>query len=287
MPRWNTVALVGVGLIGGSIGLALRKRRLATQVIGIGRRTSTLRAARAVSAVTATTTRLERGVRDADLVVVCTPVASIAQQVCQSAAVCRQAAAITDAGSTKAQIVAAVEEARRSGEPWPEGVAFVGSHPLAGSEKSGPQHAAADLFEGRVVVVTPTADSNPAACKEIAGFWRSLGARVVELSPEEHDQALAVTSHLPHLAAAAIAGTTPNGYAGLTAGGWLDTTRIAAGDPKLWREIFLSNRTNVLSALGELERHLAEFRRALAAEDAAALERLLAEAKQVRDAVAS
>src|SRR5688572_15288147 len=150
MKHWETVAIVGVGLIGGSIGLALRERKLAGRVVGIGRRPESLQRAVAVGAVHETTQDVERGVSDAELVLVCTPVESIAGHVRQAAHACPAGALITDAGSTKASIV------RQLNSSLPPAVAFVGSHPLAGSEKNGCDHARADLFEGRVVVVTPT-----------------------------------------------------------------------------------------------------------------------------------
>jgi len=286
MKQFNKVAIVGVGLIGGSIGAALLKRRLAREVVGIGRRRESLETAKRLGTVTAISTDLAQGVLAAELVVVCTPPGRIAEDVCQAAAACRQPKWITDAGSTKQQIVEQIAQTRQQ-TAWPPGVRFVGSHPLAGSEQRGAEHSSADLFEGRTVVVTPGADSAVADVEVIGDFWRSLGARVVQMEPGEHDRAVAATSHLPHLVASAVAAGTPKEYVTLTAGGWLDTTRIAAGDPSLWQQIFSSNRASVLLALAEFERRLAELRAALTAEDAPGLEQLLAEAKHIRDAVGS
>src|SRR5687768_13735455 len=150
MQRWNTVAIIGVGLLGGSVGLALRERSLAKQVVGIGRRPASLKKARQRGAIDSTTTDLARGVKDAELVVVCTPVGQIVEQVRQAADFCPPETIVTDVGSTKESIVAAL-----AGE-FVRGVAFVGSHPLAGSEKTGAEFARSDLFEGRVTVITPT-----------------------------------------------------------------------------------------------------------------------------------
>jgi prephenate dehydrogenase len=152
---------------------------------------------------------------------------------------------------------------------------------------TGPEHARADLFDGRVVVVTPTERTQPADLAEVREFWGLLGARVIEMSPLEHDAAVAVTSHLPHLAAAAIARSTPERYAALVAGGWLDSTRIAAGDPQLWTQILRSNRTSVQSAAAGFRQALDEFQAALEADDPAALENLLTKAKRTRDALGS
>jgi len=285
MRRWDTVAIIGVGLIGGSIGLALRKLKLAKQVIGIGRRKSSLSKALARGCVTKTTTSIARGVKGADLIVVCTPVEQIPDHVSEAAAHCPKDCLITDAGSTKSQLVHAIEStlAVRSSERLP----FVGSHAIAGSEKTGPEAARADLFAGRVVVITPTSRSDAEAVSAIEAFWQSLQARVIRLSPEEHDAALAATSHLPHLLASALAMATRDELLPLTGTGWQDTTRVAAGDPELWRQIFLANPGHTLKALDDFETVLSRFRTALKIADGSLLAMLLAEGKRRRDAVGS
>lgn len=281
MRKWDTVAIVGVGLMGGSIGLALRGRDLARRVVGIGRRSQSLRAARRVGAVTTTTLDLARGVAKAELIVVCTPVEQIVSHVRTAAKNCHAGALITDVGSTKRQIVA-----RLNGSL--DGRArFVGSHPIAGSEKSGPETARADLFVGRTVVVTPTEATRDEDCRTLEGFWSSLGAKVICLPADEHDRSLAATSHLPHLAASALAAATPPALGPLTAGGWHDTTRVAAGDPELWTQILLDNRANVGDALTRFEQALGSFRDALERGDRAKLKRILAQGKRHRDAVGS
>ena len=279
--QWDTVAIVGVGLIGGSVGLALRERGLARRVVGIGRRAESLEVARNRGAVDETATEIAAGVSGAELIVVCTPVGRIVEHVRQAARHCHAGALITDAGSTKAEIVEQI------GGTLERGVRFVGSHPLAGSEKTGPEAARSDLFEARLVLVTPSAGSEPGDVREVGRFWEALGARVQTMPPDEHDQRLATTSHLPHLAAAALAAMTPPDCLPLVAGGWLDTTRIAAGDAEMWTQIFRANRGHVLQSLAALERTLAEYRRALTDDDAARLTRLLTEAKRNRDAVGS
>jgi prephenate dehydrogenase len=280
----HTVTIVGVGLIGGSIGLALRQRNPGVKVIGVGSRQATLDSALELGAITSIAPSAEAAVADADLVVVCAPVDHIVDEVQKLARHCKPGTLITDAGSTKAAIASALSSADSR---WPADVRFVGSHPLAGNEKKGPQHARAELFAGRTVVITPTSDAKPSDVQRLKAFWSGLGANVVQMSAAEHDSALAMTSHLPHLAAAAIAGATPERYVTLTAGGWQDTTRIAAGDPVLWRQIMLSNRENLLAALGQLTTLLDAWRAAIEAQDATELERLLTEAKRIRDAVGS
>jgi len=281
MKHFKSVAIVGVGLIGGSIGLALRQRGLADTVIGIGRRQATLRTARRVGAVSNTTVDLAKGVADAELIVVCTPVGRIVEDVRRAAEHCREGTLITDAGSTKHTIVEALDN------QLPRGCRFLGSHPLAGGEKTGPAHAKADLFEGRIALLTPTRNTRAEDFDTLEGFWSALGSVVVQMPPDEHDRALALTSHLPHLAAAALAALLPERYFRLTGTGVLDTTRIAAGDPVLWSQVFLHNRQNVLAALGQLDKGLAALRAAIEANDAATLEQLLALAKKTRDALGS
>lgn len=281
MPQWNTVAVVGVGLLGGSIGLGLRQRGLAQRVIGIGRRRTSLEAARRLGAITASTLNLDRGVREADVVIVCTPVDQIPQYVQATAAACPKGCLITDVGSTKQRIVTALDGR------LPRGVRFVGSHPLAGSEKRGATEGNADLLVGRVVVLTPTRDTDPAARRGVAALWQSLGARVIEMSPAAHDRALAATSHVPHAIASALALTVPAAGYPLAAGGLRDTTRIAAGDPEMWTQILLDNRANVQAVLEQFDTSLADLRRALAAADRPRLKRILTQAKRKRDALGS
>jgi prephenate dehydrogenase len=281
MKPSNTVAIVGVGMIGGSIGLALRERKLAKRIIGIGRRAATLQRAIEVGAITDGSLNLEEAVAEADVIVVATPVAQLAEQIRRCAEFAPLKALITDAGSTKAVLVRELDEA------LPAKTRFVGSHPLAGSEKTGPESALPDLFAGRLVIVTPTRRTRPDTVRDAAAFWTALGADVITMKPEAHDEALAEVSHLPHLLAAVIAQSTPKAHLPIAASGWRDTTRIAAGDAQLWTEILLDNRPNVLKSLARFEKTLAGVRAALERGDSAALQRLLAAAKRNRDAVGS
>ncbi len=279
MKSWDTVAILGVGLIGGSIGLGLRQRGLAERVVGIGRNPQRLETARRLGAVTSTTSHIEEGVSGADLVVICTPVERIVDQVRQVAAACPAGALITDAGSTKVAICRAL----RSGTGG-AGV-FVGSHPMAGSEKSGVRHARAGLFENRVAIITPWDDSDGEAVERIADFWASLGCRVMRMRPEEHDATVAWISHVPHVVAAALAAATPAEHVPVAAGGWRDTTRVAGANPELWQQILTQNQHHVLKSLDKFEKVLAAFREALDAGDSSKLEQLLQAGKQNRDAL--
>jgi prephenate dehydrogenase len=203
--------------------------------------------------------------------VFCTPVDQIAAGVLQAAPACRHGTVLTDVGSTKAAIVAAVEQG------LPAHAAFVGSHPLAGSDRSGPAHASELLFRDRVVVVTPTGRTPGEALERVCGFWTALGATVRHMDPAEHDRAVALTSHLPHLVASALAGILPDALRGLTATGFRDATRLAAGDPRLWEAIFLQNRPALLEVIGRLQDRVVEFKKALQTGDRSALLTLLAE----------
>jgi prephenate dehydrogenase len=280
LMRFEQITIVGVGLIGGSIGLAAKARGLAGHVVGIGRDARTLTRAVELQAIDSFTTDLAEAVGQADLVVVCTPVDRIADMILRAAPRCRPGTIFTDAGSTKGNIVAAVMG------KLPRGVTYVPAHPLAGAEKNGVEHARADLFENRVTIVTPeTVDPDDVA--RVESFWRALGSRVVSLSVADHDRVLASTSHLPHAVAATVAGITPRDWLPLSAGGFRDVTRIAAGDPELWAAIFQANRAAVLAALRAFSDRLNDFRQLLEAGDGAGLVRWLNEAKQVRDALGS
>ena len=290
MKQLKTVAIVGVGLIGGSIGQALRKRGLAQRVVGIGRRQDSLRSARKVGAVDHTTVDLAKGVAEADLVIVCTPVGRVVEDIRRAAENCPPGTLITDTGSTKASIVEAFDSATNNPSddaPLPRGCRFLGSHPLAGGEKTGPSHASADLFEGRVTVVTPTKSTLAEDFDFLEGFWTALGSMVVKMSAAEHDQAVAMTSHLPHAVAVVLACSVPEEFFRLVGTGFLDTTRIAAGGPEIWKHIFTLNRENVLAALSHFGRNLASLETAIRNGDEAKIERILTLAKNNRDALGS
>jgi prephenate dehydrogenase len=278
---WNRVAVIGVGLIGGSIGLALRSRGLAAQVVGIGRSEDRLRIALQRGAISHLTTDLEQGVADADLVIVCTPVAHVVPYVRRISRVCPTGTLITDAGSTKGEICRTLAE-----DPTTRG-RFVGSHPMAGSEKSGPEFAEADLFEGSITVITPDDETPQQHATGIESLWTAVGSRVVRMTADQHDQMVGMVSHLPHLLASVLAAGTPPETLLLAAGGWRDTTRVASGDVDLWLQILTGNRGHVLQALDSFEKVLSEFRTALERNDAATITRILTLGKQNRDSLGS
>ncbi len=276
------LAIVGVGLLGGSVARAARARAIAREIVGVGRDAGRLRPALSDGTLDRVTTDLAEGVGGADRIVLAAPV--LANETLL-AAVWRAAspgALLTDVGSTKGGIVAAAERLAAARDD----VQFVGSHPMAGSEKSGYAVARADLFEGATVVVTPTERNEPAAVKSVSEFWAGLGARVVTLDPDTHDRAVAAISHLPHVVAWALVDAVvrfePDALA-VAARGFKDTTRIAASDPAMWREILAGNRRAVLDSLAAFRQSLDELERLVAAEDGAALTATLARLKTVRE----
>lgn len=280
MSTWENVTIVGVGLIGGSIGLAIQARGLAKNVIGVGRRASSLERARRCGTVTQTSLEIADAVAEADLVLVCTPVAHVAETVVAVARHCRRQALITDAGSTKQGIV---DDVKRL---WPGGPAqFVGSHPLAGSEKAGPEHASANLLDGRTVIVTADPGQPESTIEATTQFWQRIGAVVRIMSPEEHDRALASVSHLPHIVASALAACTPTEYLDLVATGWLDTTRIAAGEVPLWSQILEANREHVIRALDGYREQIQQFQSALESNRRDDWEEYLTSGKERRDSL--
>jgi prephenate dehydrogenase len=276
---FDTLTIVGVGLIGGSIGLAAKRKKLARRVLGVGRNAETLEVAQMLKAIDSYSLHLDRAAQESDLILFCTPVNKIVEQALIAGHNARPGTILTDAGSTKELIVHQLEG------KLPSGVHFVGSHPLAGSEKKGPQYAKVDLFEGKRTIVTPTDNSPAEVVEKVSQFWLELGCEVSTMSAREHDEILGLTSHLPHLLAAGLAGILPTECYPFTGTGFRDTTRIAAGDPELWTGIFLQNRQALCRAMVELTERFSEFLEALVHQDADRLTQLLTQAKQVRDAL--
>jgi prephenate dehydrogenase len=275
---FECVAIVGVGLMGGSLGLATKQRRLARNVIGVGRSRERLQKARELGLVDSVSDSVSEAAQAADFVVVALPVMRIAETVHAIRGHCPRNCLITDMGSTKQEIVSAIEQTGGKGE-------FVGCHPLAGDHRSGCEFARGDLYQDRLTVLTPTSGTSPAAVQRLAEFWQALDSRVVMMSPADHDQLVAQSSHVPHLAAAAVAAATTDEAMPLVASGWFDTTRVASGDVQLWQQILATNRQAVVAAADTVIANLQAFRDAIANGDDTRLISLLAEGKQKRDAV--
>ncbi len=277
---FQTIGIVGCGLIGCSIAAGLKTRGFSGQIIGCGRAGANVDTAVAHKFIDRAEADLSRAAQACDLMIVCTPVDRIVADVRTAAQSARVGTLITDVGSVKQAIC-------ESAENLTGGVIFIGSHPIAGSEKQGCAHADADLFEGHVCVLTPHSRTARAHIDRLNAFWQALGMLVVEMSPEAHDRALAQTSHVPHAVAAALAASLEPANRTLTAGGFQDTTRIAGGDPALWSAILLANADEVAAGLRAVSGHLQELREAIEKRDKERLERLLRTAKQNRDGLGS
>ena len=277
------LTIVGVGLLGGSVAKAVRSGGLAREIVGVGRDEARLGTALRDGALDRVTTDLEAGVRDADFVLLAVPVLAVEALLPRVWWAAPDGATVTDVASTKAGIVRVADQlaARRA-------LAFVGSHPMAGSERSGYGVARADLFRAATVILTPTDRTEPRALKAVTEFWEAMGARVSALDAPTHDQAVAAISHLPHLVACALVdGVTRFEPAALelAARGFKDTTRIAASDPDVWTEIFLANRAALATSLDAFRRALAELERCVTRGSAAELRAALARIKAAREAM--
>jgi len=282
---FDRVAIIGAGLIGGSIGLALRRRRLARFVVAVARSDETLRLAVERGAADAATRALSEAVAGADLVVLAAPVSLIIEHLGAIAEAVSEHCLVTDVGSVKASIVATAEQA------LPHPSRFVGGHPIAGSEARGIAAARPDLFEGATWILTPTAITGEQALDRAQDLVARLGARSLLLAPAEHDRLLARTSHLPHLAAAALvdvvaalARSHPEALE-VIGQGFRDATRIAAGDAALWADIALANADALLAAADEMNASMTRLAQALRSRNRPELERLLADAQQARRAL--
>ncbi len=281
--RFERVAVIGVDLIGGSFALALKEAGACKEVIGVGRNADNLRTARERGAIDAIAADPAAAARGADLVFVATPVAQTARVFAALAPALGERTLVTDAGSTKRDVVAAARAALGA-----KLARFVPAHPIAGAEHSGARAARADLYRGRRVVVTPLAENDPADVGRIEALWRVCGARVSRMSAEEHDAVCAAVSHLPHVLAFALvhelAGRADSAQLfGFAAGGFRDFTRIASSHPEMWRDICVANRDALVKELDRYQTKLAEIRARLDAADGAALERVFIEARAARE----
>ena len=274
---FSKIAIIGTGLLGASIGLAARHSMPDCHIVGIGRRQETLDTAKQVGAVDESSLSIVKGVSGCELVIICTPIGRIVEQVFEIAQAADNAPIITDVGSTKQAICDAVEQ--RS--PLPNGCRFLGGHPIAGSEKTGPEAASASLFHNRAVVLTPTTSCDQITVDTLRTFWESLGARVSCMSPGGHDRILARTSHLPHVISSILATVCDRQTFGAYCGtGYESMTRLAAGSPEIWRDILVSNREAVCGAIDDFVLACQELRSTLTQNDADTVMRLLENAKK-------
>lgn len=269
LKRIKTVSIIGVGLIGGSIGLAIKAvEGVRCKVTGIGRNKNKLIKAKKLGAIDEYTTDFTQGVKDADLVIIATPVGIIVPMVKKILPSLKPGTIVTDVGSVKAPIVSGVEKILSlNPNPYPLSPVFIGGHPLAGSEKSDIIYAKSDLFQEAVCFLTPTKKTSPEAIATVRKFWQLLGAKVIFLSPELHDHLLAQSSHLPHLLAAGLINLmvkNKSKYSSQVLGpSFRDLTRIASSEPKIWAEICFSNRKEIISATSHFRNILSKVESSL------------------------
>lgn len=285
-PLFERVALIGIGLIGSSLAHVMRRKNLAGVITGYARSESTRSKALELGLVDTVFPTAAEAVRDADLVILCSPVGTYAALAQEIAAALKPSAILTDVGSVKGAVVRDVLP------HLPAGIHFIPGHPIAGTEQSGPESGFAELFVNRWCIITPLADADPKAVERLAGFWRACGSNVEIMTPEHHDLVLAITSHLPHLIAYNIVSTaadleevTSSEVIKYSAGGFRDFTRIAASDPTMWRDVFLNNKDAVLEMLGRFSEDLSALQRAIRWGDGDTLFDVFTRSRQIRRSI--
>lgn len=283
--HFKQVTIVGVGLIGGSLGMFLKQNAMADSVVGVGRRIENLKTAVELGAIDRYVSDAKDGVREADLVILATPVDTYERHVKEWGSCLKSGAIVSDVGSVKGALVEQAEQL------LPNNVRFVGAHPIAGKEKTGVAAGSVTLFKGARCILTPTKRTDPQALRTIRALWEAAGSVVLTMDPVLHDKVLGAVSHLPHIAAFALINaltevqqTTPEldllAYSG---GGLRDTTRIAASSPEMWRDIFLWNRDNLVRQIETYERYLRQLKHLIQSGDGPAIEQELERAKRVRE----
>ncbi len=284
-PFFKKIAIIGIGLLGGSIARSAKKHGLVGSVSGCGRNCARLDYALAKGIADSVTTEPSEAVTDTDLVIVCTPVGMIPGMLSRIAGSLAPRTIVTDVGSTKTNIVRAGERV------LPDSVSFVGCHPMAGSEASGVEASADTLFENALCVLTSSEGTNITALNRLERFWEALRTRVMIMSPEEHDLLVAVSSHLPHIVAVSLVQCVADiserheKAIPLLAGGFRDTTRIASGSADMWRDICVENREYIARVIDRFGASLGELSGAVRNSDTEALERIFADARRFREEV--
>ena len=281
--HFDTVALIGIGLIGSSISHAIRRGGLARRIVGSAKTEATRATALRLGLVDAAYADSADAVKESDLVILCVPVRACGPVAAEIAGSLKPGAILTDVGSVKGSVLADVAP------HVPAGVHFIPGHPIAGTEHSGPESGFAELFDGRWCVLTPPPGADSAAVESLKVFWQALGSNVEIMAPDHHDMVLAITSHVPHLIAFNIVNTaahlervTESEVIKFSAGGFRDFTRIAASDPTMWRDVFLTNRTAMIEMLGRFTEDLLHLQRAMRFGDGETIFRMITEARHIR-----
>lgn len=281
--HFNKVAIIGVGLIGGSLAMILRQKGIADYIVGIGRGLKNLETAKKLGVVDSYTQDAREGVQDADLVVVAIPVASITKVIKEALPSLKKGAIITDVGSVKKNIVDEVEKI------LPDTIHFIGGHPIAGTENAGVEAAFPTLFQNRRCILTPTKKTNKTALEKVKKLWEIAGSEVILMDADKHDKILAVVSHLPHVVAYSLVNTVRNindfneSIVKYSAGGFKDFTRIASSPPEMWRDICLLNKDAILDVIHRFQNTLKGLEEMIKNSDGNGLQKEFEKAKAVRD----
>ncbi len=278
---FRKISIVGVGLIGGSIGMACRKKRIARQIMGIGRRRSSINKALRMKAVDKATLNMKKGIEGSDLIIVATPVGIVIEKIKECAKYAKGDVVIIDVTSIKERIVKEADRILKN----KKGISFVGTHPMAGSEESGVLVATADLFKNSTCIITPSKHTERKALIKIKRFWKALGANIVTMPAPKHDLAVAYISHLPHLLAYSLCTAVPLECICLAGGGFKDLTRIARSNPGMWREIFMQNKFNIIKAAKFFEKNIKLLQSDMVKNNKAGLLKMLTSGKQKRDSI--
>ena len=275
MKLFNKVAIVGTGLIGGSIALAMKKKQLANEVIGVSRHKKSILLAQKRGAIDKGSLSFDI-IKDADLLILATPVDTIIELAPLISKIIRKGCMVTDVGSTKKELVKKLDGI------FP---LYVGSHPLAGSEKRSIANAHSNIFKDSLCILTPTKKTNDKVINKIRTLWSKMGAEIVLLTPQTHDKILSFVSHLPHITAFSLIDVIPRKYLKFASSGLRDTTRIAASDSRLWTDIFLSNSKNIIKNIELLQDKLSQIKLAIQKKDRKRLSSILKKAKNRREAL--
>ena len=276
---FKKVVIVGVGLIGGSIGMAIKKKGLAREVVGFCHRKSTIKLAMKLKAIDRGTLELKAAIKDADLIILATPINSIIKLATQLIKLLKHDCVLTDVGSSKVNIIKGIEK------NLPGNVRFVPTHPLAGSEKKGVKFASSELFVNSICIFTPTNKTNLQAMRRVQKMWSVLGAKIEILSPSKHDDIISFISHLPHILAFSLLNSIPKSYLSLASRGFQDSTRIAASDPLVWHDICLTNSNQILKTLKIFENHLSKIKRLVRQKNTKAILKIFHDAKVKRESI--
>ena len=276
MQGIHHVTIIGVGLLGGSTVLAIKALGGGIRVAGVGRRAGSLRTAMKIGAIDSAHMDVSQAVPPSDLVILATPVGAFEDSLRAVQPHLKKGAVVTDVGSTKFAVVRMASQVLGPGGP------FVGSHPMAGSERRGPAYARADLLAGATCILTPTSQTPPASVRRVEAFWRALGMRTVQMSPQDHDRAVAEISHLPQALASLLMLLPKAGHLKIAAGGFRDMTRLAGSDAQMWRDIFLTNPGPILDVLDRFGHSLTRLREMVKRGDSRGLEKFFAASKSRR-----